>query len=193
MAELPPPAQKKKGPQLDIKGKVGLFSHPKNENKKLTHSFFACLLNTNYHPKSNEEAQMMAQEYPTILEDLLKENADLFRNSITVVDKIDTHADFKKTFHTHRISEEEFDENIKRIRSRFKCEMGAGKGRFHLHATFFVVHTTKIQMDLKPIIDAYNVELTSRGLHPITYFHTKSEKPNTDLYMSKYDFKEEDE
>lgn len=184
--------RERKGPTFDIKATYGVTdARDKSGGKHINHSFFGCLLNTNYKPKDRESLEMMGKEYPRILEEVLSQNDDLMKRSIMIVDDITTHDDGRKTFTTHEISQEEYESDIKHIRSRFKAEVGNdyGKGgRFHMHCSFFIVHTTKIQLDLKPIVDAYNVELEAHGLPTIKYFKVKSEKPNTDLYMTKYNF-----
>lgn len=183
-------AVNKTGPTFDIKRKKGI-SYKSESAKKINHSYFACLLNTNYKPKTKEEIESYGDLYPEILEELLRNNNTLFQKSITIVDNIETLPDGRKDFTTHTCSEEEYNENIKHVRSRFKMEVGNdfGKGgRMHMHCSFFIVHTTKIQMNLKPIVTAYNTELEARGLPTIKYYHVKSEKPSTDLYMTKYNF-----
>lgn len=182
-----------KGPSFDVKGKkgIGYKTDTSESAKKIKHSYFGVLLNTNHKPKSQEEVERYGDDYPTILEELLNRNDTLFQRSITIVDNITTNDDGSKTFATHTCSQEEYDDNIKHIRSRFKVEIGNnyGKGgRLHIHASFFIVHTTKIQLNMKPIVDAYNHELGDRGLPTIKYFHVKSEKPSTDLYMTKYNY-----
>lgn len=183
-------AEPRKGPTFDIKPKKGI-SYKTSSAKHINHSYFACLLNTNYKPKNVEEIEHYGDEYPAILQEVLNRNDNLFKRSITIVDNIINNFNETKTFVTHTCTQEEYDENIKHIRSRFKVEIGNdyGKGgRLHLHASFFIVHTTKIQLNLKPIVDAYNEELAARGYPQIKYFHVKSEKPSTDLYMTKYNF-----
>lgn len=179
----------RKGPTFDIKGKKG--ASYKTDGKHINHSYFGCLMNTNYKPKSMEEVELYGDEYPDILQQVLDKNDNLFRRAITVVDDITTLDDGRKTFATHTISEDEYNDNIKHIRSRFKVEIGNdyGKGgRLHMHASFFIVHTTKIQMNLKPIVEAYNQELSAKGYPTIKYYHVKSDKPSTDLYMTKYNY-----
>jgi hypothetical protein len=174
-------------PTFDIKGKKGVGV--KQSRKKINHSYFGCLLNTNYKPKTKDEITRMGEQYPKIMEEAL--TPDVLESAITIVDNITTLPDGRKTFETHKITHADFEEQIKHIRSRFKCEIGNdfGKGgRFHLHASFFIVHTTKIQMDMQPIVNAVNEILASKGLPLLKYFHIKSEKPTTDLYMTKYDY-----
>ena len=181
---------KKKGPTFDVKAKKGV-SYAVAKDKKINHSYFACLLNTNFKPKTKEQIEAYGDEYPDILTDVLNKNDNLFKKSITIVEKIDNNANGTKTFTTHTCTDEEYNDNIKHIRSRFKVEIGNdyGKGgRLHLHCSFFIVHTTKIQLNLKPIVEAYNNELSAKGLPVIKYYHVKSEKPSTDLYMTKYNF-----
>jgi hypothetical protein len=176
-------------PSFDIKGKKGLKeTRHVSDGKKINHSFFGVMLNTNYKPKYRDEVKMMADEYPQILEDLLKNNDTLFQKSIVIVDKIENAGGGKKHFEGHTISPAQYEADIKHIRSRFQSEIGHTGGKFHLHASFFVVHTTKIQMNMKPMVDAFNKELEARGLHTIKYFHVKAEKASTDLYMTKYDY-----
>jgi hypothetical protein len=181
------------GPSFDIKGKKGIYTRDQHQTDgaRIKQSYFGCLLNTNMKPKTKEDAEFYGDEYPVILEEVLNKNDELFRKSIVIVDNIENHPDGRKTFTTHTISDQEYNEKIKHIRSRFKVEIGNdfGKGgRLHLHASFFIVHTTKIQLNLKPIIDAYNDVLEGRGLPKIKYFHVKSDKPSTDLYMTKYNY-----
>lgn len=183
-------ADQKKGPTFDIKPKKGI-SYKAASDKHINHSYFACLMNTNSKPKSVEQIEAYGEQYPEIFQEVLNKNDTLFKRSITIVDNIVTNPDGSKTFTTHTCTQEEYDENIKHIRSRFKVEIGNdyGKGgRLHLHVSFFIVHTTKIQLNLKPIVEAYNQELTAQGLPTIKYYHVKSEKPSTDLYMTKYNF-----
>lgn len=180
----------RKGPTFDIKGRRGI-NIATNTHKKINHSFFACLLNTNFKPRDREQLQIFGEEYPDILETLLNGNDTLLKDSITIVDNITTLPDGRKTFVTHKISDEDYNTHIKHVRSRFKVEVGNnyGKGgRLHIHASFFIIHTTKIQLDLGPIVKAFNEELEARSMPTIKYFHVKSEKPSTDLYMSKYNY-----
>lgn len=184
-------ASRKGGPTMDIKAKKGVSYKADTRGKKINHSYFACLFNTNYKPKTKQEIEMMGQAYPEVLEQVLNEHPEVFKRAITVVDRIVTHRDRKKTFETHTIGDAEYDENIRHIRSRFKAELGndMGKGgRLHLHASFFIVHTTKIQLNLEPIVTLFNQALERRGLPTIKYYHVKSEKPSTDLYMTKYNY-----
>jgi hypothetical protein len=185
-----PAQQPRKGPSFDVKAKKGVGVIPEN-HKQINHSNFGCLLNTNYKPKTNEEILDFGKQYPEILEETLNNNDSLFKKAITIVDDIKTNPNGSKTFTTHTIGDSEYDENIKHIRSRFKAEIGNdyGKGgRLHIHASFFIVHTTKIQINLKPIVDAFNVSLSAKDLPTIKYYHVKSEKPTTDLYMTKYNY-----
>lgn len=176
-------------PSFDVKGKRGLKEQKHvSDGKKINHSFFGVMLNTNYKPRYKEEVERMANDYPEILEDLLTNNDALFQQSIVIVDKITTVAGGRKQFDAHTITPGQYDSDIKHIRSRFQSEIGQVGGRFHLHASFFVVHTTKIQMNMKPIVDAFNKELGNRGMPLIKFYRTKAEKASTDLYMTKYDY-----
>jgi hypothetical protein len=177
-------------PTFDIKGKKGV-NVLKADAKHIKTSMFSCMLNTNYKPRSREEREQMGDAYPDILQELLTSHPQLFQQCVVVVDNIKTLPDNRKTFDVHSISSEDFEKDIKHIRSRFHCEVGntRGKGeRFHLHASFFIVHTTKIQFDLGPLVTELNKVLTDRNLPLIKYFHVSSEKPSTDLYMSKYNY-----
>jgi hypothetical protein len=180
------PAQGKKGPTLDIKKKKNLVADEDNQGgKNIKCSSFVCLFNTNYRPKDKEELQQFFDQFPDVMAAVLTHG--MFMKIITVLVKIDTDPTGKKTMTTRDISPEEYEEDIRHIRTRFNCEVGySGKGRrFHIHLNFFIVHTTKIQIELKPLVEAINVELEARSLPLIKYFHTKSEKPASQLYMKK--------
>ena len=185
-------ARASSGPVFDVKGKRGVDyrDYQVKDAKKLKTSAFTILLNTNIKPKTKEEIGEWMDQYPEILENVINSNPEVMKKCFSFVAGIQTNgATGKKTFQLRDMTDAEYSNDIKYVKSRFQGEVGLNfkqGGRFHLHCTFFVVHTSKIQMDMKPLIDKYNESLEAAGLPPIKYFHTKSEKPNGADYQKKY-------
>jgi hypothetical protein len=181
---LPP-----KRPIFDVKAKKGqdYTKYKIAGKKKIVCSSFVVLMNTNFKPRDKAQIDDYMQRYPEILESTINSNPDMMQKCFFVVDNI-VAGPHNKQFFTHAISDEEYGD-IKYVKSRFEGEVGLDfkrGGRFHLHCSFFVVHTSKLQMELKPLVDKYNEDLAAEGYPPIKYYHVKAEKPSTTSYMKKY-------
>lgn len=190
----------RRGPVLDIKAKRMNFldAVPDAPRRlKLKHSSFGFTMNTNYRPKSKEEmVGLDAQFTESMEESLYKNSGQNLRESLRVIERIDVTEQLtssgarKKEFVTHPMTMDEYDEHVKKIKVRFRNEVGSNYkygGRWHVHGYIYVVHTTLIHLDIQTLMKRMNVDLEAKGLPTLKYGHFGMEKVGMKEYMSKQD------
>lgn len=176
-------------PIVDVKAK-DMAVYDRQSQVKLKHSAFGFTMNTNYRPKTSDEILEMDRQYTDVMERALKDNdGELLRRSLKVVDSIQ-HDGGKKTFDTHPMTSAEFDENVKKIKVRYRNEVGTNfkyGGRFHTHGYIYVIHTTMVHLDIEVMMDGINTYLEALDLPTFKYGHVGMEKISMKEYMSKQD------
>jgi hypothetical protein len=161
--------------------------------QKLKHSNFNITLNTNYRPK-REEIERFDKLYTEAIEEALNKNdCHAIFDALRVIDSIqdDPNHPGKRVYTTHKMTMQEYDTLVKNIQTEYKCEVGVNfkyGGRFHIHGFIYILHTSRLHLDMDPIVNAINTECNKRGIPTIKYAHASYEKPSMRDYMKKMDF-----
>jgi hypothetical protein len=187
-------AAMRRGPILDVKAKpMNFLDVAQARRVKLKHSSFGFTMNTNYRPKSKEEMVEMDRAFTEAMEEALyKDGGKNLMESLRVIDSMEKGPGpgAKRTFVTHQMTQQEFEEHVKKVKVRFRNEIGTNYkygGRWHLHGYIYVVHTTMIHLDIQALMRAANAELSAKGLPTLKYGHFGMEKVGMKEYMSKQD------
>lgn len=183
-----------RGPVISVRAhRMVRPDFPPPAARKLRHSMFGITFNTNYRPKNVDEIRNLDEQFTEAIEDALTaDGGAVLKDSLKVVESMSTDAATgKKRFVTHKITATEYEQHVKKIDTQYHNEVGANfvrGGRFHIHGYIYVLHTTMLQLDIDPIMQALNAQCRRRGIPEVKYAHVSYQRPGAREYMEKMDF-----